>query len=170
MSPLPAMMSDHRVKDLTASAAGERRIDWAAAEMPVLKGIGEHFARERPLAGIRISACLHVTAETANLVCVLTEGGAQVRLCASNSLSTQDDVAPRWSCAMGCGCSLCVVTARMNIRQYWGHSGHGRRCRGQPAVLPQLRVGSFDGHAPIVDATADSSNRLRSPLTTSERP
>jgi adenosylhomocysteinase len=83
----------HEVKDLALAQAGQRRIDWALAEMPVVAGMLQRFARERPVQGTRVSACLHVTAETANLVRVLQAGGAQVRLCASNPLSTQDDVA-----------------------------------------------------------------------------
>ena len=86
-------MSDYRIKDLRAATAGEAKIGWAAAEMPVLKNIAARYGRERPLAGVRLSACLHVTAETANLVLTLAAGGANVRLCASNQLSTQDDVA-----------------------------------------------------------------------------
>ncbi len=87
-------MVDHRVSSLADAAAGERKIEWAVVEMPVLKGIAERFMLERPLADVRIAACLHVTAETANLVRTLVAGGgAQVRLCASNPLSTQDDVA-----------------------------------------------------------------------------
>jgi adenosylhomocysteinase len=84
---------DHDVKDLGLADKGRRRIEWAASAMPVLRLIGERFARERPLDGIRLSACLHVTSETANLMRVLQAGGAEVRLCASNPLSTQDDVA-----------------------------------------------------------------------------
>ena len=84
---------DHRVKNLANASAGASKIEWAGAEMPVLKGIAARFARERPLVGVRISACLHVTAETANLMLTLAAGGAQVRLCASNPLSTQDDIA-----------------------------------------------------------------------------
>jgi adenosylhomocysteinase len=72
---------------------GCRRIDWAAAEMPVLAGIRERFTLERPLAGLRISGCLHITTETANLARTLKAGGADLVLCASNPLSTQDDVA-----------------------------------------------------------------------------
>ena len=87
------MTAEYRVKDLAYADAGASKVDWAGAEMPVLNGIAERFARERPLAGIRISACLHVTAETANLMKTLSAGGAQLRLCASNPLSTQDDVA-----------------------------------------------------------------------------
>ncbi len=73
--------------------AGAERIDWAAREMPVISQIRDRFRRERPFAGLRIGACLHVTAETANLMLALQAGGATVRLCASNPLSTQDDVA-----------------------------------------------------------------------------
>src|SRR5919106_2218167 len=81
------------VKDLALSAEGVRRIEWADRQMPVLAAIRERFAREQPLNGIRISACLHVTTETANLARTLAAGGADVVLCASNPLSTQDDVA-----------------------------------------------------------------------------
>jgi adenosylhomocysteinase len=83
----------HDVKDLALAPAGVTRITWADAEMPVLAAIRERFERERPLEGIRISACLHVTTETANLARTLHAGGADVVLCASNPLSTQDDVA-----------------------------------------------------------------------------
>jgi adenosylhomocysteinase len=81
------------VKDLALAAEGERRIEWANRQMPVLAAIRERFEREQPLAGYRVSACLHVTTETANLARTLTAGGADVVLCASNPLSTQDDVA-----------------------------------------------------------------------------
>ena len=81
------------VTDLTLADMGVRRVEWAGREMSVLGLIRERFAKERPLAGLRISACLHVTSETANLALALRDGGAQVALCASNPLSTQDDVA-----------------------------------------------------------------------------
>ena len=81
------------IKDASLAARGIQRIEWAGREMPVLKAIRERFAQERPLAGKRISACLHVTAETANLMLALQAGGADLVLCASNPLSTQDDVA-----------------------------------------------------------------------------
>jgi adenosylhomocysteinase len=83
----------HDVSDLGLSAEGVRRIEWAEREMAVLRSIRERFARERPLAGLRIGACLHVTSETANLMRTLQAGGAEVTLAASNPLSTQDDVA-----------------------------------------------------------------------------
>lgn len=81
------------VKDLSLAAAGKQRIEWAANSMPVLKTIREDFQKRKPLKGIRVSACLHVTTETANLMITLKEGGADAVLCASNPLSTQDDVA-----------------------------------------------------------------------------
>ncbi|GAP61712.1 adenosylhomocysteinase [Ardenticatena maritima] len=81
------------VKDLGLAEQGRKRIEWAAQEMPVLKQIMEDFERTKPLQGVRISACLHVTTETANLMRALAAGGADVVLCASNPLSTQDDVA-----------------------------------------------------------------------------
>src|SRR5512144_2374636 len=84
---------DYDVKDLALAEVGKRRIEWARSGMPVLRLIEERFAREVPLKGIRVSACLHVTSETANLMRALKSGGAEIRLCASNPLSTQDDVA-----------------------------------------------------------------------------
>ena len=83
----------HDVKDLSLAPQGVIRIEWADRQMPVLAAIRQHFERDRPLAGYRIAACLHVTSETANLVRTLQAGGADVLLCASNPLSTQDDVA-----------------------------------------------------------------------------
>ena len=84
---------DHHVKDLALADSGKARIEWADADMPVLATIRDRFEAEKPLDGVRISACLHVTTETANLVRTLKAGGADVVLCASNPLSTQDDVA-----------------------------------------------------------------------------
>ena len=84
---------DHHIKDISLADQGKKRIEWAEMDMPVLRSIRERFSREKPLEGIRISACLHVTTETANLVLTLKEGGAEVFLTASNPLSTQDDVA-----------------------------------------------------------------------------
>jgi adenosylhomocysteinase len=81
------------VKDLALAAEGKRRIEWADRQMPVLAAIHERFEREQPLSGYRVSACLHVTTETANLMRALKAGGADIVLCASNPLSTQDDVA-----------------------------------------------------------------------------
>ena len=86
-------MNNFDIKDPTLAEGGRRRIEWSSREMPVLKQIQERFAKERPLKGIRVSACLHVTSETANLMRTLHAGGADVVLTASNPLSTQDDVA-----------------------------------------------------------------------------
>src|SRR5512133_1195928 len=86
-------MSNYDIKDKTLAEGGRRRIDWAEREMPVLRQIMERFKKERPFAGVRMSACLHVTAETANLMRTLQAGGADVVITASNPLSTQDDVA-----------------------------------------------------------------------------
>ncbi len=83
----------HEVADLALAPVGASRIAWAGGQMPVLTRIRGRFASERPLEGIRIGACLHVTAETANLVLALADGGARVALCSANPLSTQDDVA-----------------------------------------------------------------------------
>ncbi|HYO89905.1 MAG TPA: adenosylhomocysteinase [Candidatus Limnocylindrales bacterium] len=83
----------HDIKNAELSTGGRYRIEWAEKEMPVLRAIRERFAQEKPLQGMRISACLHVTTETANLMHTLQAGGADVVLCASNPLSTQDDVA-----------------------------------------------------------------------------
>jgi len=86
-------MKNYDIKDPSLAEGGKLRIDWAAREMPVIKLIKQRFAREKPLKGIRISACLHITTETANLALALREGGADLVLCASNPLSTQDDAA-----------------------------------------------------------------------------
>jgi adenosylhomocysteinase len=87
------MANNYDIKDINLAEQGRKRIDWAEKEMPVLRLLRERFERERPLSGLRLSACLHVTAETANLARTLAAGGADVVLCASNPLSTQDDVA-----------------------------------------------------------------------------
>lgn len=86
-------MENYHIKDLSQAEGGRRRMDWASREMPVLRSIEERFAKDRPFEGLRMSACLHVTAETANLMRTLQAGGADIVLTASNPLSTQDDVA-----------------------------------------------------------------------------
>ena len=87
------MPENHDIKDIALADEGLARILWADRDMPVLASIRERFERERPLEGVRIGACMHVTTETANLMRALTASGAQVALCASNPLSTQDDTA-----------------------------------------------------------------------------
>src|SRR5262250_708450 len=86
-------MTDHDVKDLSLAQAGKLKIEWAEQSMPVLRQVRERFSKEQPLRGARLGACLHVTTETAVLMMTLKAGGAQVALCASNPLSTQDDTA-----------------------------------------------------------------------------
>ncbi|MCC7512204.1 MAG: adenosylhomocysteinase [Anaerolineae bacterium] len=86
-------MSNYDIKDINQAEGGRRRVEWAEREMPVLRQIRERFKKEKPLKGVRMSACLHVTTETANLARTLQEGGADLVLTASNPLSTQDDVA-----------------------------------------------------------------------------
>ena len=86
-------MVEHDVKDVGLAAEGRRKIEWAEMSMPVLRQVRERFAKEQPLKGVRLGACLHVTTETAVLMLTLKAGGAQVALCASNPLSTQDDTA-----------------------------------------------------------------------------
>ena len=86
-------MVEHDVKNVSLAAEGRRKIEWAELSMPVLRQVRERFAKEQPLKGVRLGACLHVTTETAVLMLTLKAGGAQVALCASNPLSTQDDTA-----------------------------------------------------------------------------
>src|SRR5437016_4484596 len=87
------MKTGHHVKDPNLAPKGHGRIEWAGRSMPVLTSIRERFSKQKPLKGLRISACLHVTSETAHLMQTLHAGGAELVLCASNPLSTQDDVA-----------------------------------------------------------------------------
>jgi adenosylhomocysteinase len=86
-------MKNYDIKDPSLAAEGKKRIEWASREMPVIGLIKDRLAKEKPLKGVRISACLHITTETANLALTLKEGGANIVLCAANPLSTQDDVA-----------------------------------------------------------------------------
>jgi adenosylhomocysteinase len=86
-------MVEHDVKNISLAAEGRKKIEWAEMSMPVLRQVRERFAKEQPLKGVRLGACLHVTTETAVLMLTLKAGGAQVSLCASNPLSTQDDTA-----------------------------------------------------------------------------
>src|SRR5918992_1230227 len=87
------VIAKYDVKDIALADEGKRRTEWAERSMPVLRRIRARFAKEQPLKGLKLSACLHVTSETANLMATLRAGGAEVALCASNPLSTQDDVA-----------------------------------------------------------------------------
>src|SRR5882672_1021813 len=93
MSTTVAPQISFDIKSLELADLGKRRIEWANQSMPVLQSIRKEFIKDQPLKGIRMSACLHVTSETANLAITLRDGGADVVLCGSNPLSTQDDVA-----------------------------------------------------------------------------
>jgi len=105
----------HSVKDMGMAGEGKRRAEWAEREMPVLRSIKERFEREQTLGGVTIAACLHVTAETANLAKTLAAGGANVALCASNPLSTQDDIAAH---LVDCGISVFAVHGAENDEYY----------------------------------------------------
>ncbi|MCX7973419.1 MAG: adenosylhomocysteinase, partial [Candidatus Aminicenantes bacterium] len=88
-----AMKPKYEVKDINLASSGEKKIEWAARFMPVVCFLRKKFSQEKPLKGIRIAACLHVTSETANLMLALKAAGAELALTASNPLSTQDEVA-----------------------------------------------------------------------------
>src|SRR3990170_4729548 len=113
-----ASMKAYDVKDLRLAAAGKNRVEWAKKDMPVLRSIGTRFAKEKPLKGVRIAACLHVTTETAALMQVLAAGGAKVSLCASNPLSTQDEAAA--SLVKNDGISVYAIKGE-NRRTYYRH-------------------------------------------------
>ena len=115
-SQATAHASKHDVKDPGLAAEGNRRVAWAAQSMPVLRAITERFARSQPLKGLRVGACLHVTTETANLMIALAAGGADISLCASNPLSTQDDVAAML--ALHHGMKVYAVKGEDNARYY----------------------------------------------------
>ena len=93
MNPTTMTLPRHDIADASLAADGKKRIEWAGRNMPVLAEIRERFEREKPFNGVRIAACMHVTTETANLMITLKAGGAEIALCASNPLSTQDDTA-----------------------------------------------------------------------------
>lgn len=112
------MKKNYDIKDIKLAEKGKLRIEWASQSMPVLKQINERFSKEKPLRGIKVSACLHVTTETAYLMEVLKNGGANVSLCASNPLSTQDDVAA--SLVKNTGISVFAIKGEDN-RTYYNH-------------------------------------------------
>src|SRR6478736_4935773 len=108
----------HDIVDETLTARGKARIEWAERAMPVVGQIRERFAKERPFDGIRIAACMHVTTETANLMRALQAGGAELALCASNPLSTQDDTAA--SLVVDFGISTFAVKGE-DTESYYNH-------------------------------------------------
>ncbi|MBI5211803.1 MAG: adenosylhomocysteinase [Nitrospirae bacterium] len=111
-------MAKHDVKDMGLAGKGKLRIEWAAHEMPVLKTITERFKKQKPLKGVKIAACLHVTTETASLMETLKAGGAELTLCASNPLSTQDDVAA--SLVKNSGMSVFAIKGE-DTKTYYRH-------------------------------------------------
>ena len=113
------------IKDMSLAEQGLARIRWAEGQMPVLRSMREQFARDKPLAGVRLGACLHVTTETANLMRTLKAGGADVVLAASNPLSTKDDVAAALVAEYGIGEFLTI--ARRSAIVHHQHSPTSRR-------------------------------------------
>lgn len=112
------MKKNYDIKDIKLAEKGKLRIEWASQSMPVLKQINARFSKEKPLKGIKISACLHVTTETAYLMEVLKNGGAEIALCASNPLSTQDDVSA--SLVKNTGISVFAIKGEDN-KTYYNH-------------------------------------------------
>jgi len=136
------------VADVGAADGGLARIDWAFSEMPVLRSLRERFEAERPLAGTRISGCLHITTETANLARVLIAGGAELALCASNPLSTQDDVA-----------AALAVHEEVSIFARWGEDGSAyyRHIRAALEHHPQI---TLDDGADLVSTVHEERPEL----------
>ena len=114
------------IADPALARQGVQRIEWAEREMPVIRQIRERFRRDRPLEGIRISACLHVTTETANLMLALRDGGADICLTASNPLSTQDDTAAALAAALDEAAEAADFHAELHRLDLIGTCG---RCR-----------------------------------------
>jgi adenosylhomocysteinase len=139
---------DYDIKDIQRAGEGKLRIEWANQSMPVLNLIRERFEKEKPLAGIRLSACLHVTTETASLAQTLKAGGAEVMLCASNPLSTQDDVAA----ALVQECSIPVFAIKgEDNKTYYDHLN---------AVLDHKPVITMDDGADLVSAVHSGRSEL----------
>src|SRR3989440_4659387 len=139
-------MVEHDVKNLSLAPEGRLKIEWAEQSMPVLRQVRERFTREQPLKGIRLGACLHVTTETAVLMLTLKAGGAQLALCASNPLSTQDD------------------TAAALVREYdipvFAHKGedNDRYYRHIEAVLKKRAQNTMDDGADLISQLHGESN------------
>ena len=119
---------DYDIKDIELAKQGKNKIEWAEREMPVLRGIKKDFSTDKPLEGINICSCLHVTSETANLMITLKEGGANAALCASNPLSTQDDVAA--SLVKDYGISVFAIKGEDNDT-YYSHIDSALKTRPQ---------------------------------------
>ena len=141
-------MIKHDVKDISLARKGKLRIEWAAHEMPVLRSITERFRKERPLRGIRVAACLHVTTETASLMETLKAGGAEIALCASNPLSTQDDAAA--SLVKNSGISVFAIKGE-DTRTYYRH------IRDALSLKPQI---TMDDGADVVSTLHRDARHL----------
>ena len=141
-------MIKHDVKDISLARKGKLRIEWAAHEMPVLRSITERFRKERPLRGIRVAACLHVTTETASLMETLKAGGAEIALCASNPLSTQDDAAA--SLVKNSGISVFAIKGE-DTRTYYRH------IRDALSLRPQI---TMDDGADVVSTLHRDARHL----------
>ena len=160
-------MVKHDIKDVQLAKKGRLRIEWAAQEMPVLKSIAERFKKDRPLKGFRLSACLHVTTETANLMETLKAGGAEVALCASNPLSTQDDVAA--SLVKFAGIPVFAIKGEDN-KTYYRHINDALSLKPNitmddgadlVSTLHKSRKGSLDGVLGGTEETTTGVIRLR---------
>src|SRR5208337_1063870 len=141
-------MAKHDVKDVGLAKKGKLRIEWAAQEMPVLKSITERFTKEKPLKGMRVVACLHVTTETASLMETLKAGGAEVAVCASNPLSTQDDVAA--SLVKNSGVSVFAIKGE-DTKTYYRH------IKDALALKPQI---TMDDGADVVSTLHKDAKHL----------
>ena len=156
------------IKDIKLARTGKLRIEWAANEMPVLAQIRNRFKKQKPLKGIRIGACLHVTTETGNLAITLKEGGAEVALCASNPLSTQDDVA---ACLVKDHKVSVFAIKGENTKTYYGHINKVLDTRPQitmddgadlVSTLHKKRVDLLDNLIGGTEETTTGVIRLRS--------
>ena len=144
------------IADANLARAGVARIEWAAREMLVIAQIRERFAKEQPLKGVRVVACLHVTSETANLMLALRDGGADVRLTASNPLSTQDDVA-----AAQVGAHVLVAAGGEHLRQP-GHADLPRLAQVDPAQQGHVASGAHQRTVAAPVTRRGSATRRRS--------
>lgn len=141
-------MAKYDVKDISLAKKGKLRIEWAAQEMPVLKTITERFVKEKPLKGTKVVACLHVTTETASLMETLKAGGAEISLCASNPLSTQDDVAA--SLVKNSGMAVFAIKGE-DTKTYYRHM------KDALAIGPQI---TMDDGADVVSTLHKSERAL----------
>jgi adenosylhomocysteinase len=170
---------DHDVADIALADDGDRLIQWAALEMPVVRLIRERFEREQPLAGLRVGACLHVTSETANLAIALKAGGADVRLCASNPLSTNDAVAAALAARHGIPTFAvkgedsaryfshitAVLDGRPNLTMDDGADLVAELHRNRPELLEDVRAGTEETTTGVIRLRAmAAAGALRFPI------